>query len=494
MPLHLPRRRVLRAVIYLVCLSLVLDAADLIWVQIRRDVRPGFGTTRIVAPVLPDGSVDYLMAHDNVYGQGVTPENNAAVLLLSAVGRDALPSNQPTDGMTDRLGMPHLADKGDYFVGYEPYCRKHSADGGGDPLFTSPQLRWPPSIAPIAAQWVKENEKPLDLIVESSRRTRFFIPWYAGARPELLVEILLPHLNAIQDAGRALLTRAMLRLEDGDVAGFEDNVLAVHRLARLLAQAPTLIEQLAAWGPLESAACRVDRLAAASGKLSAEQLRQLRDQLAALGEMPPYAACIDEGERFLTLDIMQTIAHGSPERRDLAANVMCHGNLDIPKGIPDLAVRFWPIPCEDSMRLLNDYYDGMIAAAREPTYPRRIAALNLWNEDLVKLHGRNWIFSVVSPDLAVSALMLSPVKCENHFDETRMERRLTLIALALAEYKAGHGNYPVNLGGLPVDSNDLYVDRPLIYAPNDKGYLLYSVGPDMTDDGGKGDDIAANVP
>jgi RNA polymerase sigma factor (sigma-70 family) len=69
--------------------------------------------------------------------------------------------------------------------------------------------------------------------------------------------------------------------------------------------------------------------------------------------------------------------------------------------------------------------------------------------------------------------------------------------------KADHDSYPATLAELtpkdlatvPLDS---FSETPLRYAPTAKGYTLYSVGPNLNDDGGKdskpGDDVAANVP
>ena len=63
MKLRLPRRRVWRVAIYLGSFLLVLAAADMVLVQARRTIHPGFDTTRLVAPLQEDGSVDYLIAN-----------------------------------------------------------------------------------------------------------------------------------------------------------------------------------------------------------------------------------------------------------------------------------------------------------------------------------------------------------------------------------------------------------------------------------------------
>ena len=67
------------------------------------------------------------------------------------------------------------------------------------------------------------------------------------------------------------------------------------------------------------------------------------------------------------------------------------------------------------------------------------------------------------------------------------------VAFALAAFKKDNGQFPARLDDLapkylPTIPNDLFSDKPLIYRLEDKGYLLYSVGPNGIDDGGHGQD------
>src|ERR1043166_1287337 len=132
MKLHLPRRRIFRAAIYLGALLLVLIAIDLVLVQTRRTIHPGYETTRITGPLQADGSIDYLKAIEDYFSRGVTPQNNAAPVVLAALGRQALPKNQPEDGITNRLGMPHLAEKGEYFVTHRDFRKDRGATDDPD--------------------------------------------------------------------------------------------------------------------------------------------------------------------------------------------------------------------------------------------------------------------------------------------------------------------------------------------------------------------------
>src|SRR5262249_58284858 len=76
----------------------------------------------------------------------------------------------------------------------------------------------------------------------------------------------------------------------------------------------------------------------------------------------------------------------------------------------------------------------------------------------------------------------------------------------LAGYGAEQGRYPKELEALAPAHlarvpQDLFSGKPLIYRPGETGYLLYSVGPNGKDEGGRGpedepsgDDLAVRMP
>jgi type II secretory pathway pseudopilin PulG len=94
------------------------------------------------------------------------------------------------------------------------------------------------------------------------------------------------------------------------------------------------------------------------------------------------------------------------------------------------------------------------------------------------------------------------------------QKKLVTIALAMAAYKSDKGKYPGSLSELaaeatigtgktaikaypyilttktmPVDFFSDKSDKPFMYKTEGNGYTLYSVGENMKDDAGKGDDI-----
>jgi hypothetical protein len=90
-----------------------------------------------------------------------------------------------------------------------------------------------------------------------------------------------------------------------------------------------------------------------------------------------------------------------------------------------------------------------------------------------------------------------------------MQFELIRLAFALAAYRADHGAYPAKLADLAPKyvaevPKDIFNASELHYRQEGGGYLLYSVGVNGKDDGGKGyddrkkgedwDDLAVRVP
>ena len=494
MTLHPPRSRLFRFGIYLVCFLLVCLAIDMLWVQWNRSIRPGYETTRILTPTLEDGSIDYLTAVETYFSRGVTPENNAAPLLFEALGRAALPTTQPPDGITGRLGMAHLPEQGDYFVTYEAFTEKDAAPGDPDLTDNKTEYQWSKELSPQTLDWLKANDKPLAKIHEAVQRPRLWIPFNGGNRPQMLVSVQIRHIWLMKAAGSALLTRASARIAAGDLDGARQDLAGAHRLTRLMGQGPTLIERAVAMN-MEAATCRIDRTAAASGKLSRDQLRDWLKELSALPELGEPSEAANVSERYMFLEVLQFLARSNPaEAGRLWAAIATTSPA------PAWLYYFLPIPYEKSMEAANRWHDGYLAALRMPTYPQRHAALLVCEQGVGDVV-RNSHLGELSPAWGLKLFMPALNRIEQRWETSRAELRLTRVAVALAAYKSDRGSYPPVLSDLapeflPELPLDNFNERPLIYQRTEHGYTLYSVGPNMLDDGGStpsGDDIVASL-
>jgi hypothetical protein len=69
-------------------------------------------------------------------------------------------------------------------------------------------------------------------------------------------------------------------------------------------------------------------------------------------------------------------------------------------------------------------------------------------------------------------------------------RRVACIGVALCRYRAKNGRFPEKLDALTPEflsavPNDPFDDKPMKLKRTERGLTVCSVGPDMTDDGGK---------
>ena len=490
------RHRLLRIAGWLFAVFLLAILADLVLVQMGRRIDLSYETTRITSPKRPDGSIDYLKALEDHFSKDVTPENNAAIPILQALGRAALPPSQPPDGITNRLGMPPLQKDGDYFITDADYFKSRHIDPAPDQPDFGKQPHWPIAIDPAMNRWIQANEKPLAKFAEASTRTRYFIPFDGGNRPTMLYSVLLPYLNLERQACRALLIRALIRLNEGDTDGFAADTQAVHGIAWLLAQDSTMVSRVMAL-ELERSTCKVRRIGVESGRLAPDAMRRMLRQSIDAGDPPPIVDSVDNCERFICLDALQIMARSDDQGRAAIFNGLCNANT------PSVAFHFWPIDFNACMRNMNRGDDDMIAAIKKPTYAEREQAFRIIDMRLDWIRQQQGVRIMLSSDWPSIMWLPAFRQASRRVDSVKTEMNLTKLALALELFKAANATYPTALSQLRPAylaeiPNDIFSDHPLIYARTDKGYTLYSVGPNMIDDGGKStapaDDLVVSRP
>src|SRR5262245_56443654 len=302
-------------------------------------------TTYITEPLDAEGLVDYQAALNARLGRGATPDQNANVLLWQAHGPHPAGGTMPP-AYFEWLGIESPPDEGDYFIDSDTYFntvlkdRPEPLTGGPEqPRKLKPPERpgedelwewqiprdrktvweeqldgarkwpWEASDRPEIADWVKRNAKPLALVIEASKRPRYYHPLVAksSARGESkMTNSLLPNVQKARGMVQALKCRAMNRLADGDVAGAWQDLLACQRLGRLIMQSATLIEHLVGLAIVNIATDGQITLLSQSKHTP----KQVRAWLADLGNLPPFplvADKIDLGERFFALDALASM-------------------------------------------------------------------------------------------------------------------------------------------------------------------------------------------
>jgi hypothetical protein len=326
-------------------------------------------------------------------------------------------------------------------------------------------------------------------------RTHYFMPLVRfPARKdepfsETLVNSNLAGIQGCRQLASALTARALLRVGDDSEGAWQD-LQTAHRLARLVGRGGTVIEALTAMG-IDADATEADLAFLQAAKLDARALKKCLRDLQDLPPLPAMADKFDLTERFTYLDAVM--------------HVNRTGALE-PDDIPDNVVIKW----DPALRTGNRVYTRMATALRIKDRNMREEKLQEIEADFELLRGEvrdvaaQFKAVVKSKDSgeALGQLMgghllnlLAPaVRRIQHAADRAEQRQTNLhIAFALAAFKADSGKYPQSLDPLapkylPTVPPDLFSGKALIYRPNAKGYLLYSVGINGKDDGGRGPD------
>ena len=492
-------------------------------------------TTYITGPLNEDGTVNYV-AHINAQlSEGVTPENNAAVILVRAVGPTLFHEDVRERGFR-LLGMAPPPAKGDYFVVLGEYVdglpekdrltltvdrkaaakrykelsakmmsggtmsmaelaemTRLSAIGGDVEEIAYNQLEeamWSPWSAeklPVIAGWLKANAKPLAVIETATKSRHLYIPRLSRSDPPTILDITALNLGELANAGQALPARAMLKTSSGDLAGAWKDLLTCRRLARLISQGGFVNEGLVGIA-LEALACSGCHVMVTGGKASATQLRAWGAQLEALEPLSDIRKAIAT-ELLMFFDAVMMMYRG--QRATALRKGMDEGDV-------------WWIDWNEVLRTGNYWYRRSLAPLTLCNIAERRARIKEVDqemEEMVTEEQEMSVFDWVNPTArrekltkAMTRLLLVTVwpglsKFAERYDYTLMYSEMLQVTVALALHEAETGRFPAKLADLvpkylKAVPTDLFSSKPLMYKHEGKGCVLYSVGENLTDDGG----------
>jgi hypothetical protein len=483
----------------------------------------GKETTYITQPLRPDGYPDYIAALNEFCSRGVTPETNAAVLLQQAFG----PRFVVRPEFFKALGIDVQPEKGDYFQDPDVIIRQfvlawpeNERDAQCDVLdaeFDQALLYpWKAEEHPIVARWLLQNQKPLRLVLDATRYERKFFPVVPSGQP--LNRIALEYDQRTRYVANALVTQAMLLAGQGDFDDAWQYLLACHRLSRLAAQGPRFLIEMLISEKIERMATVGDAALLHYAKLPPKRLSEMRTDIQSLPLLTRAIEALDYGERFMYLDMVLHAARGNAEVFDDH-----HGNGGKPLDTLSRAISQANVDWDVPLRVGNQWFDRMKQAANIADRRQRAAAVRAIDEQLLKLserikyprqaawdiftgHGTDADLNQQVSDLFV-VLLVPGVKriAELQADEETMSL-MDKTALALAAYRADHGEYPEKIELLVPKYLAAVLDDPhdpegfkLQYRREGEAYVLWSVGRDGVDDNGRtaddhpaGDDVVLN--
>jgi len=484
----------------------------------------GRDTTCFTEPLDKDGYVDYASALNAYFGKGVKAEENAYVPLINLLG-PAPEGGQPLPNVFfQALGIPPLPVEGDYFLPIFRYLTQVENVGqqvavrADDQLVQAIFYPWQADDYPLVALWLRHYEARLDRLKQEMQRPRYFRPLVPSGR---LHEQLLPDVQKFRSLSHAYLARAMLRTRHGLYQQAWDDLLASKRLGQLVGQGSTVIEALVGI-TIQGATSRALVAYLAAAPLDAATWQRLQQQWRSIpapaGDLVRVAVC----DRVFHLEVVQLIHRG--ESLDFLAQL---GGPVAPLTPLEHAILRAGLDWEEALRTLNRWCDRFEEVLRERDRLQRNKRLDELDAEVQRAgeparaatEKFSWL-PIMAQILAGQGqaaarqwgLELFSSMTEVHrriagaFDRLEESERLMDVAFALARYRDQVGKYPERLEQLvpqflPRIEPDIFSGKPPIYRRSGTGYVLYSVGPNGQDDGGRtyednprGDDIVIRMP
>lgn len=461
-------------------------------------------TTHFTGPLTRDGFLDYAGAINRRLGEDVNSASNANVVFWKALGGKTRQEVEPE--FFKLLGIDADPHGSVSYVDFEKFLQTlkpaQSVVAAREQKEQATQRPWTSRQFPLVTKWLKVNQASLAVIVEGTRRPRYFSPLViprGGKQPaeQTLVAVSLPELRHMRIWARALVARALWHSGEGRSGAAWQDLVACHRLGRLVGQGPTLIHILVGYA-IEAIAIRAELTFLQHVNSSAKAIAGYRKDLASLPRFSTTSSVIDLGERCMFLDVTQRVAgaeaagfgdlFGSGDKRDAMLLKLSAQGID------------WDVV----MQFGNRWYDRMATAQRVKDRSGRRAALKQIDGDLKRLSesvktlamtkrlpkSRKAISETVGAVL-VSLMFPAATNIQNANEQAVQRFRNLETALALLDYHHKHDEYPDSLrqlvpGFLKQVPADIFSGKAVLYRKDKRSCLFFSVGINGKDERGRG--------
>ncbi|MCD4825344.1 MAG: hypothetical protein K8S55_12175, partial [Phycisphaerae bacterium] len=340
-------------------------------------------TTFIDGPVNPDGTINYVEAINKQFAKGITPENNAVPLLLKAFGVSIL-HDSTRDEILRRLELTAAdIDSDHHFIPWDEREKtgkpaelqaaaanrtklKISNNDKKVSLEDVQRMLRNGRIHPELQGWLATNAEALRLVEKATTRPLHYMPSVSNSNPPQVIDVSLSGMDCCRDAADAMVTRAMLKLHKGNMDGAWQDILTIHRLARLVQQGPFLIRQLVAIR-IENLAAENGITLATSGQLTPQKTKSILQDIVTLQPVGNVVNSVDRGERFMTLDAVMILSRGQ-DGGDAGSEGNSHK-------VPNLN---W----NEMLREVNRWRDRIVKPLRLPRFQGRAEAQKALDTDI----------------------------------------------------------------------------------------------------------------
>jgi hypothetical protein len=298
-----------------------------------------------------------------------------------------------------------------------------------------------------------------------------------GLRYEDTFAMVLPHLAGVRNAARALLVRARLRYITGDAPGALADLQAVRELAQRIESDRIIISEFIQYAALDLWVTAVRQMSSAHHP-DADTAGQMGDLLSPWEELLGTTEALKvetavgyywtEQVRGDPVRLAEVLEPAPGERR---SEVWPEGLL--------ASYPYRPLYRLDQARFLRSDLE-LVELSRKPYWTAK-KRLEDWS---VETGSHSPLFPLTRLLLPALGRVQMPVaKAQANLCTTR-------VGLTLEAYRAKTGSYPDSLavlvpGILPELPEDPFTGTPLLHRLSDAEVLVYSVGENGIDDGGR---------
>lgn len=381
----------------------------------------------------------------------VPDEENAALVVMKV--KSLLPANWPKDVATP-------------------------ADGADAPLMSEPWYErfhdLPPQVQ-LDADLLRSLRESLQRVEPARTQARKLIGMTRGRFPlEWQKQLLVWKRLDSEDAGTAvnlLHYETALAAQDGDADGAMAFVRGLVGAARSIGDEPFIRSALMRLGCNASAVVALER-ALAQGEPSARELVALQALLEKEAAEPLLIQMV-RGERAGMQQLLLSLRDGEARLSQLAGANGAFEKAWVEFSRPALVRRSHA----HTLRLLNEYVEiSKLPLDKQPPAMRKL-------ENKVRQAKLHY-------DVVTALLMPAIIRPSEVYRRGVGNLRCAAVAVALERYRREDGDWPSTLDALvpkyltavPTDPQD---GKPLRFKRRPDGVVVYWLGPDGTDDGGK---------
>lgn len=347
----------------------------------------------------------------------------------------------------------------------------------------------------LIRKWMDENERILDLLVTGTNKPYY---WHEYKSEDgQAISILMPNLSGYRRLGKNLLSRAYIRAEEGLYEDAFTDTLACYRLGKHLEGDKSLVEQLVGFA-IRILSVQTIRGILSEHRIDSALLVKLQRDLGQVVSGEDFVVSY-ELERLLLYDELQRCFTAGPDGHIIPRRLieLSTWGDNKKRHFKKVFAHLRPLFAEaenfrnaayvlfrhpsraETLESANAFYDYCEQlASKSPAQVDKNETQRVFEE----LSGRNFLLAVLTPALE-RIIEISYRR--------KAETEATLTIIAILRYRQVIGNFPESLdelitGGylkeLPLDP---FSNKPLIYKKAEGDFVLYSVGLNFIDDGGK---------